>query len=183
MLEKTKGGLVAGIGIAVLFWTVIRVLGNIEKSFNFIWGVKKHRSFGRKLSDYLSMMLICPIFLVLSSSTTVYIASQIENITANIELFSGLDKFILLLLRVLPYCSLWLVFSFVFIFMPNTRVKFKSGILAGKSCAAKAVPSRLWVRSAKQDLVAAPAMAATPKLSKQTSDTELTVRAPARSPP
>ncbi|MCK5654868.1 MAG: YihY/virulence factor BrkB family protein, partial [Candidatus Aureabacteria bacterium] len=48
LLQTTKGGLIAGIGIAFLFWTVIKVLGNIEKSFNDIWGIKQARGIGRK---------------------------------------------------------------------------------------------------------------------------------------
>ena len=52
MLENTKGGLIAGVGVALLFWTVIKVLGNIEGSFNDIWGVKKERSFSRKRLPY-----------------------------------------------------------------------------------------------------------------------------------
>ena len=53
MIESTKGGLIAGIGIVLIFWTVIKMLGNIEKSFNDIWGVKKERSICRKFSDYI----------------------------------------------------------------------------------------------------------------------------------
>ena len=56
LLENTKGGLIAGIGVIVLFWSIIRVLGYIENSFNDIWGVKKGRSIGRKITDYLSLI-------------------------------------------------------------------------------------------------------------------------------
>ena len=67
LLENTKGGVVAGVGIAVLFWTVIKVLGNIEKSFNDIWGIKETRKIARKLTDYLSVLLICPVLIIVSS--------------------------------------------------------------------------------------------------------------------
>ena len=131
LLEKTKGGLIAGIGIAILFWTVIKVLGNIEKSFNDIWGIKKSRSFGRKFSDYLSIMLICPVLLIMSSSITVVIAGQIRLITQNFVFLGALSPVIFLILKLLPCCVIWIVFSFIYIFIPNTRVNFKSGILAG----------------------------------------------------
>ncbi len=71
MLENTRGGAIAGVGIVLLFWTVIKVLGNIEKSFNDIWGVKTSRTMGRKLADYLSVMMICPVLLITASSITV----------------------------------------------------------------------------------------------------------------
>ena len=131
LLENTKEGVIAGIGVAVLFWTIIKVLGNIEKSFNDIWGVKKARSIGRKLSDYLSMMLVCPILFVMSSSVTVFIAGQIRLVTEKIALLGAISPFIFAILRLFPYCVIWIMFSFLYIFMPNTKVNFRSGILAG----------------------------------------------------
>ena len=131
LLAETKGGFVAGIGIVFLFWTVIKVLGNIENSFNDIWGVKKPRRFGRKFSDYLSMMLICPVMLVVSSSITIAISSQIRETLDTYTFFQAIGPAVEVLLKLLPYCTLWILFSFVFVFMPNTKVQLRSGILAG----------------------------------------------------
>lgn len=72
MLDSTKGGVVAGIGVVVLFWTIIKVIGNIEKSFNYIWKIGKGRSASRKFSDYLSLMLLAPVILIAASSMTVF---------------------------------------------------------------------------------------------------------------
>ena len=131
LLENTKGGVIAGIGVVLLFWTVIKVLGNVERSFNDIWGVKKARSIGRRLSDYLSMMLVCPILFVMSSSVTVFVASQIRLITERIALLGAISPLIFAILKLFPYCVIWILFSFIYIFMPNAKVNFKSGILAG----------------------------------------------------
>jgi membrane protein len=131
LLENTKTGMVAGIGVLLLLWTVIKVLGNIERSFNDIWGVKKPRSFGRKLSDYLSMMLICPLLFIISSSVTVFIASQIKLITERIDLLGAISPLIFASLKLLPYCVIWGLFTFIYIFMPNTKVNFRSALLAG----------------------------------------------------
>ena len=131
MLENTKGGLVAGIGVAVLFWTVIKVLGNIERSFNDIWGIKKTRSISRKFSDYLSIMLICPILVIVSSSLTVFISTQIALIMQKVSFLGAAGPFITLLLEFLPYVVIWVLFSFIYIFMPNTKVSLSSGILGG----------------------------------------------------
>jgi len=106
-------------------------LSNIENSFNDIWGVKTPRSIGRKFSDYLSMMLVCPFLLVIASSITVVISSQVRVIVQKIPFFNALGPFIFELLKLLPYCTIWLMFTFVFIFMPNTKVKLKYGLLAG----------------------------------------------------
>ena len=130
-LENTSGGFIAGVGVAFLFWAIIKVLSNIENSFNDIWGVKTPRSIGRRFSDYLSMMLVCPFLLIMASSATVAISSQVRIIIQKISIFSALGPLILFLLRLLPYCTIWITFTFVFIFMPNTKVKLRSGFLGG----------------------------------------------------
>ena len=131
LLENASGGVIAGIGVVILFWAVIKLLSNIENSFNDIWGVKIPRSIGRKFSDYLSIILICPFLLVISSSATVVISSQVAVIIDKFAFFKALGPFIMFLLKLLPYCTIWIVFTFIFIFMPNTKVKLKSGLLAG----------------------------------------------------
>ena len=120
-LTNAKGGLIAGVGIAILFWTVIKVLGNIERSFNDIWGIRIGRSFGRRVSDYLSIVLICPVLLIMSSSITVFITSQVTLITEKIFLLGKISTIIFFLLKMLPYCVLWILFTFVYMFMPNTN--------------------------------------------------------------
>ncbi|MBR2723677.1 MAG: YihY/virulence factor BrkB family protein, partial [Lentisphaeria bacterium] len=62
-LRNADGGIIAGIGILVLFWTVIRLATYVENSFNQIWAVRKGRNFFRKVSDYLSIIIIAPILL------------------------------------------------------------------------------------------------------------------------
>lgn len=131
LLDDTNGGFVAGIGIVFLFWTVIKVLSNVESAFNDIWGVKTPRHIGRKFSDYLSIMLVCPFLLVLASSATVMISSQIQTIVQKIQIFSAIGPFIMFLLKLLPYSTIWIVFTFMFIFMPNTKVKFRYALSAG----------------------------------------------------
>ena len=131
LLANTQGGVIAGIGIVILFWTVIKVLGNIESSFNDIWGIKKGRSMGRKFSDYLSIMLICPFLLIMSSSVTVLITSQVTLLVEKLAFLGPLGSLILTSLRVLPYAAVWFLFTFIYVFMPNTKVNIRSGLMAG----------------------------------------------------
>ena len=131
LLANTKGGVIAGVGVAVLFWTIIKVLGNIESSFNDIWGIKKPRSLSRKATDYLSIMLIAPILLVVSGSATIFIASQVTFVTQKIAVLGALGTVISFILNFAPYSIMWVLFSFIYIFMPNTKVNFKSGLFAG----------------------------------------------------
>jgi membrane protein len=78
LLQNTQGGLIAGIGLVTLFWAVIKVLGQMEYSFNDIWGIENQRSISRKFADFLSLMLICPVILILSSGVTVFVSTQLN---------------------------------------------------------------------------------------------------------
>jgi len=131
LLESTKGGLLAGIGLIVLFWAVIRVLGQIEDSLNDIWGIKEQRPLGRKFGDYLSLMLVCPVLIILSSSMTVFVTTQVNLILERITILGTFSPVVFFLLKLLPYSLLWGLFTFLYIFMPNTKVHFASALLAG----------------------------------------------------
>jgi membrane protein len=131
LLANTNGGIVAGIGVAFLFWTIISVLSSIENSFNEIWGVIKPRGFGRKFGDYLSTMLVCPILLVISGSMTIFVSSQVTSVTEKIPLLQSFGPVFWLLLKLLPYAAVWIVFTFIFAFIPNTKVRFTSALIGG----------------------------------------------------
>jgi membrane protein len=135
LLENTRGGAIAGVGVVVLFWTIIKVLGNIESSFNDIWEVRAPRAMGRKLADYLSVMLICPILLIAASSVTVLVSTRVTLMVEKLAFLGYLADVIVVLLKILPYAVIWLVFTFLYMFMPNTKVDLRSalwgGIIAG----------------------------------------------------
>ncbi|MGD8962313.1 MAG: YihY/virulence factor BrkB family protein [Desulfobacterales bacterium] len=131
LLEQTRGGIIAGIGLLVLFWSVLKVLGHIEMAFNDIWEIKENRSWGRKFSDYLSIMLTAPILILMSGSVTVFITTRVTQITQEVALLGALSPLISFLLKFIPYVLIWIVFTILYIIMPNTRVQFKAGLLGG----------------------------------------------------
>ena len=131
LLEQTKGGLIAGIGLLVLFWSVLKVLGHIEMALNDIWGIKESRSWGRKFSDYLSIMLISPLLVLISGSATVFIKTEVTQITQKVELLGVISPLIFFLLKFAPYVLIWALFTILYIIMPNTKVNFKAGLLGG----------------------------------------------------
>jgi len=131
LLQNTQGGLIAGVGLIILLWSVLKVLGQIENSFNDIWGIKERRTIGRMFGDYLSLMLICPVVIIISGSVTVFITTQVTLITAKVAILGNLSFLVFLLLKLLPYTLLWGLFTFLYIFMPNTKVRFSSGLFAG----------------------------------------------------
>lgn len=131
LLEQTRGGLIAGIGVGVLFWSVLKALGHIENALNKIWEIKESRSWGRKISDYLSVMLIAPLLILMSGSITVFITTQITEMTKRVTFLGMLSPFIYFSFNLIPYVLIWLVFAVIYVLMPNAKVNLKSGILAG----------------------------------------------------
>ncbi|MGW8325834.1 MAG: YhjD/YihY/BrkB family envelope integrity protein, partial [Desulfobacterales bacterium] len=131
LLENTKGHLIASFGILFLLWTVIKLLSQIEHSLNDIWEVKSPRTYGRKFSDYLSIMLISPILFILSSSVTVFITTQISVITQKVALIGMFSPVIFFMVKLIPYGLIWILFIFIYMLMPNTKVNFSSGLIAG----------------------------------------------------
>ncbi len=131
LLKNTRGGILAGIGVIVLFWAALKVLGHIEQSFNAVWGIKNSRTLARKLSDYLSIMVLCPILIILSSSLNVFLTAQVAVIAEKIALVSLVSPILLSLLKLFPYFIIWILFTFVYMFAPNTKVNFVSALTAG----------------------------------------------------
>ncbi len=130
LLENTKGGLIAGIGVILLFWSAIKVLNHIENTLNHIWKVRA-RSAVRKFTDYLSIMIISPLLVVVSSSVNVYITTQITAMTGKLALLQAASPVIFLLLKLLPYGLIWLLFILIYMVMPNTQVRIPAAFIAG----------------------------------------------------
>jgi membrane protein len=128
MLAGVKGGFIAGTGLIVLIWSVMKVLGNIEDAFNGIWQIKKSRGFSRKLSDYISIIVIAPILLFISSGFTI---SQTGNLFNDPFIISYIGPVIKFLVWLLSFSIIWFVFTLLYIIMPNTKVKFGPAFMGG----------------------------------------------------
>ena len=132
LLANTGGGIIAGVGVLLLLWSVIRLLGSIERSFNEIFGIQTHRSLGRRVIDYMAFMLIAPIFLVISSSLTVFLIGQIDSVMQSFQLIPvSVGATIKYFARWLPYLVIWGLFMFIYLYMPNTRVHWRAALLGG----------------------------------------------------
>ena len=131
LLQDTQVGIIAGIGLVLLFWSVIQVLTNIENSFNDIWAIKKPRSMGQKFTDYLALMLIAPVFFVTASSVTVFVVSQIRTITREGSVLEFLGPVLFIGLQLLPFAVFWGLLTYLYMFLPNGKIQFKSALLGG----------------------------------------------------
>ena len=147
-LAQTKSGVFIGVGLVMLLWSVLNLINNMEITFNRIWQVKKGRSMYRKITDYFSMLLLMPILIVLSGGLSIFMTTTLKSMD-DFTLLAPLGKF---LVRLIPFALTWLMFTALYIYMPNTKVKIKhaliSGLLAGTAYQAFQflyINSQLWV--------------------------------------
>lgn len=119
-LARTQGGLMASVALLMLFWSVIQLFSAIESAFNNIWEVKTTRSIARQWSDYLAVTLIVPILWIVAYAT----GSHLEDVLRDTWYFN-------LLSRLLSMLFMWLMFTLLYLIIPNAKVKFTSALTAG----------------------------------------------------
>ncbi len=128
-VNNTNVKSMGAIGLLLLILTVITLLEGIEEAFNSIWGVRQNRPFKRRFSDYLSVVIVGPILLLVATSMTSSLQSQ-WLVTWLIQ-HTYLGDTILLLFRMVPYLFIWLAMIFLYIFIPNTKVRLGSAVVGG----------------------------------------------------
>ncbi len=125
-LEHTKTGVVVGIGVVMLIYVIYSLIGNVETVFNQIWQQKKGRTTLRKITDYLSIMLLVPLFLVLTSGMQILLQTYIKT-----DLYDYVfSQTLITVLRWGPYALTIVAMTFVYIVIPNTKVRFINALVA-----------------------------------------------------
>ncbi|MBK8179332.1 MAG: YihY family inner membrane protein [Planctomycetes bacterium] len=116
-------------GLVFLLLAVVQMIGTIEKSFNEIWGVKRPRGILRKLTDYLSTVILAPIFFATAVSlTSLAEAESVANFfRESLHLGGVIDT----LLEFTSVFAMWVFFTFLFLTLPNAHTKFSSALLGG----------------------------------------------------
>jgi membrane protein len=127
-LKHAKGGVFVGIGIIFLLWSILNVFTQIEDSFNEIWRVKKNRTVIRKFTDFFSLLLLIPFLIIVSSSISFYFNHLISYLGGGLYIISPALKVILALM---PYIVSWLIFTLIYMIVPNTKVRFSKAAIAG----------------------------------------------------
>lgn len=131
-LKQSSGGLVAGVGVIALFWTVMWLAGNIEKAFNAVWGLPPRKNLIRKFSDYLAIMLLIPVILVLLSSAAVFLRAFFDKMVTKLSFLGGAPASLLSLAgNLTPLVLIIALFTIIYLTSPNTRVRFLPALFAG----------------------------------------------------
>lgn len=128
-VENIKASTLGPLALGLLVFTIITVMGNIELSFNRIWGVQKARTIWRKFSDYLSVLIVSPLLILVG----VAMAGSLKSYRA-VSYLMQYEIFETVFLHLFGFFSWFLPclgFTFLYIFMPNTRVRLKSALIGG----------------------------------------------------
>lgn len=128
-VENIKVGVLGFVGFALLFYTVISLMQKIERAFNHTWRIPRERSLAQQFRDYLSVIIIGPALVF----TAVGIMASLMN-TAVIEMLSAIEAFGFLIksgIKLAPFIMIVGAFTFIYMFIPNTRVKFRSALIGG----------------------------------------------------
>ena len=126
-VENMKVGVLGSLGLALLLYTVISLIQKVESSFNYVWHAKATRSLSRRFSDYLSVIMVGPV-LVFSAigMTASMMNSRVVQTLLTIEPFGSL---VVILSKLIPFFLIILAFTFVYLFVPNTRVSLRSAFV------------------------------------------------------
>ena len=132
-VDNVKVGLLGVLGIAFLFYSVISLLTKVEEAFNYTWRIRKTRTLTERFSSYLSVLMVGPILVLLAMGTTATLLNNsVTQSLASVEPFGLLLEFVT---KLIPYVLIILAFTFVYLFVPNTKVRFipalTGGVIAG----------------------------------------------------
>lgn len=128
-VNNIKVGTLGAIGLGSLLLTTLLQLGAVEHSLNAIWGVQEGRTLLRKLTDYISVMVIAPVALLVAVTTTAALRNQA--LVATLMEHRLVGDAMLLLFTSLPYVAVWIALTFVYVYMPNVQVKIVPALIGG----------------------------------------------------
>ncbi|MDY0212466.1 MAG: YihY/virulence factor BrkB family protein [Desulfuromonadaceae bacterium] len=128
-INNTNVGSLGAVGLVTLLLTVLFLLSNVEKAFNRLWHVRENRSWFRRFADYFSVISFGPLFLLAAISMSSSLRSQ--TFVQWILQQPLLGEAVIVVLEVTPFLVIWAAFIFLYLFMPNTRVRFSSAAVGG----------------------------------------------------
>lgn len=129
LVDNVKGSVLGGVGLVFFLYTAISTVQKVEESFNYVWYVSKPRNFARRFTEYLIVLMVGPLAMV----TAIGMITSIRSNTVVQYLLNNeaLGPIVVLAGKFVPYLLISSVFTFLYMFMPNTKVKLKSALVGG----------------------------------------------------
>lgn len=126
-LDTAQGGAFIGVGLFILLWAVYTFFRMVERSFNGIWNVRQSRSFPRQLVNYIFILFLIPILMIVTSALSIFFntaAASLPEVAVLRNMQTWLVKFV-------PFVVAWVVFTWMYIAIPNTKVRLVSAAVPG----------------------------------------------------
>jgi membrane protein len=132
-VDNLNVGVLGVLGVAIFLYTTYSLIEKIEEALNAVWQVRQGRSWTRKFTDYLSVVLVGPVLVV----TALGLLASVQNQTLvqRVLQFEPLGSWVVALAKFVPFLLLAGVFSFIYKFVPNTQVRLGSALVGGASAA------------------------------------------------
>ncbi|MDW3094417.1 MAG: YihY/virulence factor BrkB family protein [Gammaproteobacteria bacterium] len=128
-VDNVEVGLLGTLGIAFLFYSVISLLTKVEEAFNYTWRIQKTRTLAERFSNYLSVLMVGPVLVIAAMGTTASLLNNsVTQSLASVEPFGILLEFVT---KLIPYVLIIFAFTFVYSFVPNTKVRFIPALTGG----------------------------------------------------
>ena len=129
LVDNVKGGVLGGISLAFFIYTAVSMVQKMEESFNYVWYVAKRRSLARRLTEYMIVLLIGPVIIVvaLSMIASLKSATIVQFFLTN----QAIGPILVATNKLTPYLLVTAVFTFLYMYMPNTRVEFRAALVGG----------------------------------------------------
>jgi len=128
-INRINFGVLGVVGLLLLIYTSVSLIMKIEDSLNHIWKIKRGRSIIRRLSDYITILLIGPVLMFAAIGLTASFESNA--FVQKVLSIQPLGTLLLFGAKLIPYLIVFLVFTFIYVVIPNTKVKFKSAFIGG----------------------------------------------------
>jgi tRNA-processing RNAse BN (EC 3.1.-.-) len=143
-VNNVKVGVLGSVGVGLLLWTAISLIYKVESAFNFLWEIPRSRGLPQRFSDYIAVLIVGPTLVFLALGVTASLRSS--RVVASLHNVQLLGPVVLAAINVIPYLLMVAVFSFLYRFIPNTRVRLLpaavGGVVAGFCGRPPASPSR-----------------------------------------
>lgn len=131
LLERTQGGLMAILGVVLLMYSLVKLMGHMENAFNGIWLSTADRSIIRKITDYITISMAAGLLIIFSGSGTIFITTHLEKFMGILNLPGGVKHMISIGFNISPFVSVWILFTFLYLFIPNKRVDVRAALAGG----------------------------------------------------
>jgi membrane protein len=133
-VDRQQGGVLGTLGLAILLWTVVSVVQKVEGSFNYVWHVDRPRSFARRLSEYLSVLIVGPILTAAAVGLVASLTTQ--SLLGWLESHPPFGMLLAAVGSLGPLAIVTAGFTFLYSFVPNTKVQLRAAAFAGLAAAA-----------------------------------------------